>query len=183
MADEIAESCDVQLNLFWHVAVAQGGGEIPSFKEPSYFQDVVLPCITIFQMMKAMSIANFMRSIKSDSALEPHAQCSAASFTASSVGRSNSMAIADRVFNSWFFITEKLIIVGIASSHPTGSSRRWTSTHRTLAFGYCRNVYPQRDPDDAGCRWLHLYFYTFTKQAGVEICDTRPLMKMGGSSH
>ena len=83
------------------------------------------------------------------------------------------------VWNSWFLITEKLIIVGIAFI-----SFYWfqPSQDETKAFAigwiaemYVRNIVLM----SAVAGGLHLYFYTFTKQGQHLKYDPRPLMKNG----
>ena len=83
------------------------------------------------------------------------------------------------VFNSWFFVTEKLILVGIAFI-----SFYWfqppLEVTRTLAFGwvaemFIRNVILMT----LVAGGLHIYFYTFTKQGKALKYDARPLMKSG----
>ena len=83
------------------------------------------------------------------------------------------------VFNSWFFVTEKLILVGIAFI-----SFYWfqppLEVTRTLAFGwvaemFIRNVILMT----LVAGGLHLYFYTFTKQGKALKYDARPLMRSG----
>ncbi|MDA9310700.1 sterol desaturase family protein, partial [Amylibacter sp.] len=83
------------------------------------------------------------------------------------------------IWNSWFLITEKLIIVCIAFI-----SFYWfqppLSEIKTLAFGwvfemYVRNIILMTTVAGG----LHLYFYTFTKQGKKLRFDPRPLMKNG----
>ena len=83
------------------------------------------------------------------------------------------------IFNSWFFVTEKLILVGIAFI-----SFYWfqppLEVTRTLAFGwvaemFIRNVILMT----LVAGGLHLYFYTFTKQGKALKYDARPLMISG----
>ena len=81
------------------------------------------------------------------------------------------------IWNSWFLITEKLIIVCIAII-----SFYWFQPQlneiKTLAFGwvfemYIRNIMLMTIVAGG----LHLYFYTFTKQGKKLRFDPRPLMK------
>ena len=83
------------------------------------------------------------------------------------------------VFNSWFFVTEKLILVGIAFI-----SFYWfqppLEVTRTLAIGwvaemFIRNVILMT----LVAGGLHMYFFTFSKQGKALKFDARPLMKNG----
>ena len=83
------------------------------------------------------------------------------------------------IWNSWFLITEKLIIVCIAFI-----SFYWFQPPlheiKTLAFDwvfemYVRNIILM----SIVAGGLHLYFYTFTKQGKKLRFDPRPLMKNG----
>ena len=83
------------------------------------------------------------------------------------------------LWGSWFFITERLIIVGVACL-----SYLWfqppLEEARTLAFGWIGEMYLRNlilMTVVAG--GLHLYFYTFTKQGQRLKYDPRPLMKNG----
>ncbi|MDA8853078.1 sterol desaturase family protein [Amylibacter sp.] len=82
-------------------------------------------------------------------------------------------------WNSWFLITEKLIIVGIAFISFYWFQPPLEET-KTLAFGwivqmYIRNMILM----SVVAGGLHLYFYTFTKQGKDLRYDPRPLMKNG----
>ena len=82
-------------------------------------------------------------------------------------------------WNSWFLITEKLIIVGIAFISFYWSQPPLEET-KILAFGwivqmYIRNMILM----SVVAGGLHLYFYTFTKQGKDLRYDPRPLMKNG----
>ena len=128
-----------------------------------------------------MSIAIFTRSMMSDAPLKGWNHTPNVPLQVSPLFSwpPRPMAMAKWVFNSWFFITEKLIIVGIAFI-----SFYWfqppLDVTRTLAFGWIAEMFI--------CNvilmtlvagGLHLYFYTFTKQGQALKYDTRPLMKNG----
>lgn len=83
------------------------------------------------------------------------------------------------VWNSWFLITEKLIILGIAFAvyfwlQPP------LEQMKTPAFGWVAGLYV-RNLALIGivAGGLHLYFYTFTKQGQRLRYDARPLMMKG----
>ena len=83
------------------------------------------------------------------------------------------------LWNSWFFISERLIIVGIACLSFYWFQPPLEET-RTLAFGwigemFLRNVILM----SIVAGGLHLYFYTYTKQGKELKYDPRPLMKKG----
>ncbi|QBF34014.1 sterol desaturase family protein [Thalassococcus sp. S3] len=83
------------------------------------------------------------------------------------------------IWNSWFLITERLIIVGIAfvSFHFFQPPLEET---KTLAVGWIAELFIRNlilVTLVAGA--LHLYFYTFTKQGQRLKYDPRPLMKNG----
>jgi len=83
------------------------------------------------------------------------------------------------VWNSWFLISEKLILVGIAFISFYWFQPPLEET-RTLAFGWIAGIYFRNlvlMTLVAG--GLHLYFYTFTKQGQRLKFDARPLMKNG----
>ena len=89
------------------------------------------------------------------------------------------LEMARWVWNSWFLISEKLIIVGIAFLcyhylHPS------LEEARELAFGWIAQIYIRNFllmVLVAGS--LHLYFYTWSKQGKELRYDARPLMKNG----
>lgn len=83
------------------------------------------------------------------------------------------------VWNSWFLITERLIIVGVAFA-----SFYWfqppLEESKTFAAGWIAEMYVRNlilMSIVAG--GLHLYFYTFTKQGQRLRYDSRPLRKAG----
>ncbi|WP_425039787.1 sterol desaturase family protein [Primorskyibacter sp. S187A] len=83
------------------------------------------------------------------------------------------------LWGSWFFITERLIIAGIACLTFYWFQPPLEET-KTLAFGwiaemFLRNVILM----SVVAGGLHLYFYTFTKQGQTLKYDPRPLMKNG----
>ena len=83
------------------------------------------------------------------------------------------------VWNSWFLITEKLIIVGIAFACYFWFQPSLEET-RTFAFGwiaemYVRNMLLALSVGGA----LHLWFYTFSAQGKKLKYDARPLMVNG----
>ncbi len=83
------------------------------------------------------------------------------------------------VWNSWFLISERLIIVGIAFISYYWFQPPLEET-KTLAFGWIAEMYARNFIlmfVIAG--GLHLYFYTFTKQGKALKYDARPLMKNG----
>ena len=83
------------------------------------------------------------------------------------------------LWGSWFLISERLIVLGIAiaSFHWFQPSPEET---RTLAFDWILQVYLRNFLlmlAVAGA--LHLWFYTFSKQGKKLKYDSRPLMKKG----
>ena len=83
------------------------------------------------------------------------------------------------VWNSWFLITEKLIIVGLAFCsfywfQPSLSDMKTLTIDWVLVL-YLRNMALMIAVAGA----LHLYFYTFSKQGQAFKYDKRPLMKNG----
>ncbi|QJF50275.1 sterol desaturase family protein [Roseobacter ponti] len=89
------------------------------------------------------------------------------------------LAMAAWLWTSWFFITERLIIVAIACISFYFFQPPPEET-RTLAFGWVAGIYIRNVvlmTLVAGA--LHLYFYTFTKQGQKLKYDPRPLMKNG----
>ncbi len=83
------------------------------------------------------------------------------------------------VWNSWFLISEKLILVGIAFISFYWFQPPLEET-RTLAVGWIAELYVRNlvlMTLVAG--GLHLYFYTFTKQGQELKYDARPLMVKG----
>ncbi|KXF89138.1 sterol desaturase family protein [Phaeobacter inhibens] len=83
------------------------------------------------------------------------------------------------IWNSWFLITEKLILVAVAFvsfywfQPPLAESREFAFDW--IAQMYLRNLVLMT----AVAGGLHLYFYTFTKQGQRLRYDPRPLMKAG----
>ena len=89
------------------------------------------------------------------------------------------MRMLSWVWNSWFFITERLIIVAIAfiSFHWFQPPLEET---RTLAIGWIAEMFVRNAMlMTVVAGGLHLYFYTFTKQGQELKYDARPLMKNG----
>ena len=83
------------------------------------------------------------------------------------------------VWNAWFLISEKLILVGIAFASLHFFQPPLEET-RNLAFGWIAELYIRNLALMilvAG--GLHLYFYTFTKQGQKLRYDKRPLMVNG----
>jgi len=83
------------------------------------------------------------------------------------------------VWNSWFLISEKLIIVGLAFM-----SFYWfqppLAEVKEFAFGWIAEMYLRNLVLMTGVAGgLHLYFYSFTKQGQTLKYDPRPLMKNG----
>ena len=83
------------------------------------------------------------------------------------------------VWNSWFLISEKLILVGIAFA-----SFHWfqppLEQTRSLAPGWIAELYLRNAAlMTLVAGGLHLYFYTFTKQGRKLKYDSRPLMVKG----
>jgi len=88
-------------------------------------------------------------------------------------------AILRWFWNSWFLISEKLILVAIAFISVTWFQPPLEET-RTLAFGWIAELYIRNFVLMclvAG--GLHVYFYTFTKQGQTLKYDPRPLMVNG----
>lgn len=91
----------------------------------------------------------------------------------------NPIEMARWVWNSWFLISERLIIVGIASVSYFWLQPPLEQT-RTLAFGWIAEMYLRNFLllfIVAGV--LHLWFYTFSKQGDKLKYDARPLMMNG----
>jgi len=89
------------------------------------------------------------------------------------------LEILSWIWKSWFLISEKLIILGIAFASFYWFQPPLEET-RTFAPGwiiemYIRNLVLMT----AVAGGLHLYFYTFTKQGQKLRYDGRPLMKNG----
>ena len=83
------------------------------------------------------------------------------------------------VWNSWFLITEKLIIIAIALVSFYWFQPPLEET-KTFAFGWIAEMYIRNLILMAAVAGgLHLYFYTFTKQGQNLKYDPRPLMKDG----
>lgn len=83
------------------------------------------------------------------------------------------------VWNSWFLISEKLIIVAIAYVSFYWFQPPLEET-KTLAFSWIAEMYVRNlILMTAVAGGLHLYFYTFTKQGQTLKYDPRPLMKNG----
>lgn len=83
------------------------------------------------------------------------------------------------IWNSWFLISERLIILGIAlvSFHWFQPPLEQT---QTLAFDWIAQVYLRNFLlMFAVAGGLHLWFYTFTRQGDKLKYDARPLMKNG----
>lgn len=88
-------------------------------------------------------------------------------------------AMVSWVWNSWFLISEKLLLVAIAFA-----SFYWVqptlAESRTLQIGWIAEIYLRNlvlMTVVAGS--LHLYFYTWSKQGKKLKFDPRPLMKKG----
>ncbi|MFK7901849.1 MAG: sterol desaturase family protein [Nitratireductor sp.] len=91
----------------------------------------------------------------------------------------NPKAMFSWVWNAWFLISEKLIIVGIAFISLYYFQPPLEET-KTFAFGWIAQMYIRNLVLMclvAG--GLHLYFYTFTKQGQKLRYDPRALMKNG----
>lgn len=89
------------------------------------------------------------------------------------------LAIMRWFWNSWFLISEKLILVAIAFISVAWFQPPLEET-RTLAFGWIAELYIRNFIlMFAVAGGLHLYFYTFTKQGKRLKYDARPLMKNG----
>ena len=83
------------------------------------------------------------------------------------------------VWNSWFLISEKLIVLGIAVASYTWFQPPIEET-RTLAFGWVAEIYLRNLLlifTVAGL--LHLWFYSFSGQGDRLRYDPRPLMVKG----
>ena len=83
------------------------------------------------------------------------------------------------IWNSWFLITENLILIAIASISffwfQPSLEQAQTLSLGWIAIIYIRNIVLL----GAVAGGLHLYFYTFTKQGQKLKYDPRPLMKSG----
>ena len=89
------------------------------------------------------------------------------------------MAILRWFWNSWFLISEKLVLVGIAFASMIWFQPPLEET-RTLAVGWIAELYVRNLVlMIAVAGGLHLYFYTFTYQGQRLRYDPRPLMKNG----
>lgn len=89
------------------------------------------------------------------------------------------VAMIKWVFDAWFLITEKLIIVGIAFISFYWFQPPLEET-KSFAFGWILDMYIRNLVLMAGVAGsLHLYFYTFSKQGKKLRYDARPLMKNG----
>jgi len=89
------------------------------------------------------------------------------------------MRMLSWVWNSWFFITERLIIVAIAFISFYWFQPPLEET-RTLAIGWIAEVFVRNAMlMTVVAGGLHLYFYTFTKQGQELKYDARPPMKNG----
>ena len=89
------------------------------------------------------------------------------------------MRMLSWVWNSWFFITERLIIVAIAFISFYWFQPPLEET-RTLAIGWIAEMFVRNAMlMTVVAGGLHLYFYTFTKQGQELKYDARPLMKNG----
>lgn len=91
----------------------------------------------------------------------------------------NLVELAKWVWNSWFLITERLIILGIAIA-----SFYWfqppLEESKTLAFGWIGQMYLRNVLLAFGVAGgLHLWFYTFSLQGKALKYDPRPLMVKG----
>lgn len=83
------------------------------------------------------------------------------------------------IWNAWFLITERLIIVGIALLSMAFFQPPLEET-RTLALGWVGEMYLRNLAlMTLVAGGLHLYFYTFTAQGQRLKYDPRPLMKNG----
>ena len=83
------------------------------------------------------------------------------------------------IWNSWFLITEKLIVLGLAVC-----SFYWLqpplNEMKNLSFDWVLLLYFRNMALMIGVAGaLHLYFYTFSKQGEALKYDKRPLMKNG----
>ena len=89
------------------------------------------------------------------------------------------MAMLKWFWNSWFFITERLIVVAIACISFYWSQPSLDKT-KTLAFVWIAQMFIRNVAlITLVAGGLHLYFYTFTKQGQKLKYDPRPLMKNG----
>ena len=89
------------------------------------------------------------------------------------------LAMISWLWGSWFFITERLIIVAIACISFYWFQPPLAET-RTLAFGWIAEMFIRNVAlMTLVAGGLHLYFYTFTKQGQELKYDPRPLMKNG----
>jgi lathosterol oxidase len=89
------------------------------------------------------------------------------------------MAMWKWFWNSWFFITERLIVVAIACISFYWSQPSLDKT-KTLAFVWIAQMFIRNVAlITLVAGGLHLYFYTFTKQGQKLKYDPRPLMKNG----
>lgn len=91
----------------------------------------------------------------------------------------NPVELAKWIWNSWFLITERLIILGIAIA-----SFYWfqppLEESKTLAFGWIGQMYLRNVLLAFGVAGgLHLWFYTFSLQGKALKYDPRPLMVKG----
>ena len=83
------------------------------------------------------------------------------------------------VWNSWFLVSERLVIVGIAFASFLWFQPSLEET-RTLAFGWVAEMYVRNVAlMTIVAGGLHLYFYTFTRQGKKLKFDSRPLMSRG----
>lgn len=89
------------------------------------------------------------------------------------------VAMVRWVWNSWFLISEKLILVGIAFLSFYYFQPPLEET-KTLAFGWIAEIYIRNILLMAVVAGgLHLYFYRFTAQGKKLRYDARPLMVKG----
>lgn len=83
------------------------------------------------------------------------------------------------IWNSWFLITERLIIVGLALITVTWFQPPLEET-RSFAAGWVLEIYARNlILMIAVAGGLHLYFYSFSKQGQKLKYDPRPLMRNG----
>jgi lathosterol oxidase len=83
------------------------------------------------------------------------------------------------LWNSWFLITERLLLVGLAFACVAWFQPPLEET-RTLALGWIAELYLRNlILMSVVAGGLHLYFYTFTKQGKRLKYDPRPLMVKG----
>ncbi|MEM9579479.1 MAG: sterol desaturase family protein [Pseudomonadota bacterium] len=91
----------------------------------------------------------------------------------------NPRAIAAWFWNSWFLISERLIIVGLAFISFYWFQPPLEQT-RTLALGWVLEMYLRNLVlMSLVAGGLHIYFYTFSAQGKALKFDPRPLMKNG----